>query len=262
MPRITLLLGKRPKPGTLLDAVADLLVSAGPTVNVLLPHDHAVAIDDLRDETLVVQRGLRDDVSALLDDAHAAALPLCNPWPSERLLRDRMAWRGALEAAGIPIPDAIEVPDWDDVLSHAGSEQVVVKSLVGPGRGETVMPGSAATLPATAPFDGPYLVEELLEFDQVDRKLYVIGGEVRGLLKGSTLEHTHSTSGDAFTPGPELAELALRTRAALDAHLVGVDVVETPAGAVVVDVNSFPGYRGVEDAERLVAEHLLSHITA
>ena len=262
MPRITLLLGKRPKPGTLLHDVAERLSRAGPTVSLRLPHDETVDPADLRGQALIVQRGLNDDVAPLLDDAHAGSLTLCNPWPAEQLLRDRTAWRAALEDAGVPVPGATEVTGWDEVLGHAGRGAIVVKSLVGPGRGETVMPGTAATLPGEAPFEGPYIVEELLDFDGTDRKLYVVGDEVRGLLKRSTLEHTHSPAGEPFSPADELVELALRTRQALGAHLVGVDVVETPEGAVVVDVNSFPGYRGIADADRLVAEHLLAHVTA
>ena len=143
MPRITLLLGKRPKPGTLLHDVAERLSRAGPTVSLRLPHDETVDPADLRGQALIVQRGLNDDVAPLLDDAHAGSLTLCNPWPAEQLLRDRTAWRAALEDAGVPVPGATEVTGWDEVLGHAGRGAIVVKSLVGPGRGETVMPGTA-----------------------------------------------------------------------------------------------------------------------
>lgn len=34
------------------------------------------------------------------------------------------------------------------------------------------------------------------------------------------------------------------------------------AGPVVVDVNDFPGYRGIPDAPALVAEHLLTRLKA
>lgn len=261
-PRITLLLGKPPRRGTLLAEVAEHLASAGTTVRLRLPHDAPVAHDDLVGEALVVQRGLADAVDPLLEAAHADGTTLCNPWPAERILRDRLAWRAALREADIPIPEATTTDDWATVVELADGGDVVAKSLSGPGRGETVLSGTGETLPRAAPFAGPYIVEERLEFDGLDRKLYVVGDEVRGLLKASTLELPHGAPGEPFQPAPHLVELALRTREALGAHLVGVDVVETPTGGRVVDVNSFPGYRGVADADRLVAGHLLAHVNA
>lgn len=48
----------------------------------------------------------------------------------------------------------------------------------------------------------------------------------------------------------------------LGGHLLGVDVIATPAGPVVVDVNGFPGFRGIEDAPALVAAHIRAHADA
>lgn len=107
---------------------------------------------------------------------------------------------------------------------------------------------------------GPYLVEELIEHDGTDRKLYVAGSQVFGLLKPSTLTHGHTTEGTPFEVRPDLADLARRTLYHLDLHLAGVDLVIGPEGPVVVDVNNFPGYRGVAGAAVAVADHLLNHL--
>lgn len=82
---------------------------------------------------------------------------------------------------------------------------------------------------------------------------------MRGLLKPSTLTHEHTTDGEAFTPDHDLVGLALAVAGALNGHMLGVDVIRTPAGPVVVDVNGFPGFRGVEGAAPLVAEHIEAH---
>lgn len=50
------------------------------------------------------------------------------------------------------------------------------------------------------------------------------------------------------------------TAAALDLHLVGVDVVVGDAGPFVVDANPFPGYRSVDGAAESITGHLLSHL--
>ena len=42
----------------------------------------------------------------------------------------------------------------------------------------------------------------------------------------------------------EVEEIALRAGAALGLGLYGLDMIENPAGPVVVDLNYFPGYKG------------------
>lgn len=261
-PSVTLLLGKPPKPGTLLDEVVAQLASQRCTVTVRLPHEEAVEIEDLADQTLVVHRGLHSAVAPLLQEAHARGVALCNPWPADRLLRDRRAWRDVLERAEIPQPPSSTVERWAGVLTVAEKEHVVAKSFAGPGRGVQVLAGTGRTLPGDAPFAGPYLVESRLASDGTDRKLYLAGDSVRGLLKPSTLEREHTTAGTPFQPDDELVDLAGRVRDALGAHVFGVDLIGTPSGPVVVDVNGFPGFRGVVGAARVVSEHLLAHAAA
>ncbi|MDO5535702.1 MAG: hypothetical protein Q4F65_13765, partial [Propionibacteriaceae bacterium] len=124
------------------------------------------------------------------------------------------------------------------------------------GRGEGVL---ASVLPPHPVTEGPYVVEECIAHDGIDRKLYVAGAEVFGLLKPSTLLAEHTTSGEPFHPDDALRALALAATAAVGLHLAGVDVVIGPDGPVVVDVNPFPGYRGVAGAADAVAAHLAAH---
>lgn len=257
--RFSLLLGKPPKPGSLLAEVIDDLTADGSTVDVLLPHEQSVDPGSLHGQDLVVHRGLHTTLTPLLGALHDRGVPLCAPFGADELLRDRRLWHARLAEAGLPVPPAEEHADWASVHSTARRGEIVVKALSGPGRGSQVLAGTAATLPAEAPFTGPYLVEPRLAADDIDRKLYVAGGEVRGLLKPSTLTHPHATSGEPFTPDRELVDLALSAGRALGVHLFGADVLRTPNGPALIDVNAFPGFRGVQGAPALVAAHLREH---
>ncbi|PZP13750.1 MAG: hypothetical protein DI611_14045 [Brachybacterium faecium] len=261
-PHIALLLGKPPKPGTLLAEVTEDLAAHGMPATLHLPHDQALDPAQLDGADLVVHRGLHTSVAPLLAAIHDRDTPMCNPWPADQLLRDRRPWHAELERAGVPVPPSVTVEAWAEVRQTAGTEHVVAKALAGPGRGATVVAGNSATLPADPPFLGPFLVEPRLATDGTDRKLYVAGDQVRGLLKPSTLEHPHTTSGTPFRPDAALTELALETARVVGGHLLGVDVIATPNGPVVVDVNGFPGFRGVEDAPALVAAHIREHAGA
>lgn len=270
--RIAFLLGKKPRPGTIVAEVIDLLASPNPgddevpdqdrrpmiSCEVLLPHDQLVRPVDTQDVDLVVHRGLSGADEDLLSTLDVMGTPLCNPWTGISHLRNRAALHAALEAADVPSPRGDVHQTWADVLGEERRRRVVVKAVTGPGRGHGVLP---SPLPEEPPMDGPYLVEELIEHDGTDRKLYVAGDHVVGLLKPSTLTHGHTTQGRPFDVSPGLSELARRTLQHLDLHLAGVDVVIGPDGPVVVDVNAFPGYRGVEGAARAVAAHLLHHLS-
>lgn len=258
-PRLALLLGKPPAPGTLLAEVVTEMTAAGWDAEVLLPHEQTLDPDSLLEQDLVVHRGLHTSLTPLLGAIHDRGIPLCTPFAADELLRDRRAWHARLASAGLPVPPAVERADWASALETGRGGEIVVKALSGPGRGSQVLAGTADTLPADAPFPGPYLIEPRLPADDTDRKLYIAGTAVRGLLKPSTLTHPHVTAGTPFVPNEELTELALEVGHALGAHLFGVDVLATPDGPVVIDVNAFPGFRGVDGAPALVAAHLREH---
>jgi ribosomal protein S6--L-glutamate ligase len=55
---------------------------------------------------------------------------------------------------------------------------------------------------------------------------------------------------------PEVRDAALKTGRALGLGLYGLDVIESSDGPYVVDVNYFPGYKGVPDAGALIADYI------
>jgi|SRR5690625_3013813 len=132
-PRITLLLGKPPRPGTLLAEVARDLEARGHPVTLRLPHEQAVRVEDLYGEGLVVHRGLRGELAPLLAAAHEHGVRMCNSWPADRLLRDRRSSWDALTRARVPVPPATWVNSWAEVLARGGAGPVVAKAMAGPG---------------------------------------------------------------------------------------------------------------------------------
>lgn len=106
------------------------------------------------------------------------------------------------------------------------------------------------------------LLQPFVTNEGVDRKLYIAGRAVRGLLKSWPLHHGHVTTGTPFAPDAELTALAQRVGEVVGLELYGVDLLLGEAGPVIVDVNPFPDFRGVADAPRLIAEHLLHRVYA
>lgn len=256
---IAFLVGKKPRPETIITETIAVLESRGVPCRVLLPHDGEVGLADLDGVSLIVHRGLSHRADPLLTALAAEGLPLCNPWTGSLNLRDRATTSQALLDAGLPAPSGTVLSTWSEVLEAATGRHVVVKAVHGPGRGRGVIHDP---LPHEPPMPGPFLVENWIEHDGIDRKLYIAGHWVRGLLKPSTLTHEHTTSGTSFEVDPELAVLGRNAAAGVGVHLAGVDVVIGPDGPMVVDVNVFPGFRGVDGSAEAVADHLLDHADA
>jgi ribosomal protein S6--L-glutamate ligase len=111
-----------------------------------------------------------------------------------------------------------------------------------------------------------FLAQEYLENDGWDLKLYGIGTKVWAVHKPSPVDF--SGPGPAVvrpTKGAELVELdaqlkdiALTCGRACGLELWGVDVVVTPKGPYVIEVNDFPTYSAVPDAGQAIARHVLT----
>lgn len=62
--------------------------------------------------------------------------------------------------------------------------------------------------------------------------------------------------GEPFTITPELRDLALRCGRAFGLELFGIDLIISSGQPYVVDVNSFPGFKGVPDAALRLADYI------
>ena len=254
-PRISLVLGRPPGPASVMTDVVRLLREAGAHVVLEGPDPDGA---DLLDADLVVLK----DLPARSLQALAAWGPLpflttvqcLNPPAAalDCLDKDRV-WR-LLSDAGVPVPASRPVASWDEVRTAAAAGPVVVKPREGEqGEGVLLLAGPAPAGPVGA---GPWLVQERVTGDALDRKLYVVGDAVLGVQR--TWPAPADRSGTAFEPDADLTALARAAAAALGLEVCGVDVLVTPAGPVVVDVNAFPGFKGVPGAAERLAAHLLA----
>src|SRR5690606_38765507 len=182
---VLLLLGKPPRPGTVVLEVVEGLRAAGAVVHVHLPHEERTRSRPA-EVALVVHRGLSRSAQAEVATWQARGVRVCNPWGGTVLARDRSGTAEALAAAGVRTPVTTRATSWSDVLDLADRRRstggVVVKGPGSRGRGAAVL---VDPLPDGAPGDGPWTVEERVPSDGTDHKLYVAGSWVGGLRKPS-----------------------------------------------------------------------------
>jgi ribosomal protein S6--L-glutamate ligase len=100
--------------------------------------------------------------------------------------------------------------------------------------------------------DEPVVIQEFAAGDGWDIKLWVIDQQIFAARRRTPLE-PNAPKEDIPVPEQELpAEWAHITREigrVFDLRLYGVDLLITERGPMIVDVNSFPGFRGVPGAD-------------
>ncbi|MDX8355654.1 hypothetical protein [Cognatiyoonia sp. IB215182] len=163
-----------------------------------------------------------------------------------------------LRAIGLPVPETETHSAWEAVRSRSTTGSIFVKAVSGvEGRGAGVS-AFCNGAPPEPPFPGPWHVETTQLSDGFDRKLYVAGDQVFGLLKPWPRRDDAPTL--QFEPTNEMAALALKVGQAVGSEIYGVDLVGKGDVFSIVDVNPFPGFRGVAGAPQAIARYIANRV--
>jgi ribosomal protein S6--L-glutamate ligase len=257
-PLIGFLLGVRPGPHSVLPKVVSSLRDRGAHVSLALYRQPDGLPTSLFAADVVVLRGLAAAGIRAALAFEEQGIRCCNSVVSTARARDKPDAFAALLDAGVPVPRTEVTTDWVDVCRRAVRRNgVVVKSANG-SRGAGVLVAAADPLPARPPFAGPYLLQDFVPHSAPDRKVYVIGDRIAGVMRPWPPAGIADKIGCPFTPDPEERAVALAAGGALRLEIYGVDLIASKDGPVVVDVNAFPGFKGVPEAERDLANYLLT----
>ena len=114
----------------------------------------------------------------------------------------------------------------------------------------------------SSPIHSVFYVQEFVPKPDRDLRAFVVGDEVvAAMYRHSTDWRTNAARGasaEKAPHSPELVELALRAAAAVGGGVLAVDLMETPSGLVVHEVNPTPEFKtlaaatGVDVAGRIV----------
>lgn len=230
------------------------LATQGVITQLHLPHQASTVLPDWLDEVdLVVHRGLKREVLEAL--TVGAPHHFINPLGASLTIHNRLWLYQALISAGLPTPPTTAAKTWTEVTRQVAQRQVVIKAQDGwRGRGSGVL--LDIPLPQTPPFAGPFIVQDYVPNDSIDHKLYVIGKKVFGLYKQTRRDGSRVAA--AFSPGPHLTRLAMGVGQTLNLMIYGVDVLVNDAGHSIIDVNPFPGFRGVTGASKQLSNYLVT----
>jgi ribosomal protein S6--L-glutamate ligase len=181
---------------------------------------------------------------------------MLNPYPNCATTQNKFIASRVLRAAGVPTPDTWAMTQPALLEPELARRPLLVKPYMGHrGAGIHIVRDAAGLASAAASGSYPMIVQEYIPGPGEDLKVYVVGEQVFAVSKPFS-ESSFAVAGRPVPVEPEVRDAALRTGAALGLGLYGLDVIESPDGPFVVDVNYFPGYKGVPDAAPMIADYV------
>ena len=243
--------------------IADQLLQWGHDVDLLEPQAMVTCLNDLSKQSYdaYVLKSLADGPGlSILEAAEAAGIPTINNSRSIRLVRDKAVAAAFARAHGLPIPPTYFVahPRLLEQIPETDYPIVVKPSNGSSCRGVYRLnnPADLSALVIAEANDSFFLAQRYAENSGFDMKVYVTGTEVyAAIAKKSPL---HSDVEEHFVPlTPQVRKLALEVGKLFGLDIYGVDIVETPQGPAILDINDFPSFGGVPRAVVRVAEYVL-----
>jgi ribosomal protein S6--L-glutamate ligase len=256
--KLSFLLVRRvpPVPSPVLVEVFQRLARKGFSIEAGIPEEQLVRSDLLAvDHDLYVVKSHTELALSLAAVLHDRGARLLNPYAPCVSAQDKVTAAARLRAAGIPAPATWVTGELDLLAPVVEERPLIVKPWRGHrGAGVTVVrnPHELAQL---EPLAQPVVVQEYVAGDGEDRKLYVVGGEVFCVRKPFSAT-SFTRPGRPCPVSDELRDVAVRCGRVFGLGLYGLDVIEGPDGPVVVDLNYFPGYKGVPHVAPLIADYI------
>ncbi len=179
------------------------------------------------------------------------------------MVADKLHTHQVLAENGMPTPTTMlaKFPVDIDLIERTIGFPVVVKTLLGSN-------GSGVFLIENAPAfnDLMELIGETNPNIQIifqkfvanskgrDLRLFVVDGEVVASMerraRDGGFKANYSTGGTVqeFIPDEQAVEMAVRTAQLLDIQVAGIDLLFTDGGYTICEANTFPGFKGLEQA--------------
>jgi ribosomal protein S6--L-glutamate ligase len=249
------------------------LRSRGHHVTLLDPQSATFQLGDdrwLSGLDLVVARGRSWELLCLVSWAETRGIPTLNTRSAIAAVHNKAEMGVALAAARVPMPRTFLGPVRmlaSSVRASGGSFPIVLKPIFGDnGQGIRVV-HDEAELESTEWPEPVALAQELVAGDGYERKVYGIGDDVWVVRRPSlllldkasrsSLRAGEQPRSENVAVKPPERELARHCSRVFGLELYGLDCIETPEGPVVLEVNEFPNYTGVPDANERLAEYVL-----
>ena len=256
------------------------LKASGADVEVVTERSGLIDLENFRfDYDAYLFKSHSPLAESLAAAAHYRGARLLNEYPATMKVRDKVLTCTLLLQAGIPTPRTFVTDSIETLRPVVRQMPVVVKPYRGRrGMGievclneaefDALVARRAADVSGDEDDggeDGTALGERLIfaqeyeEHEPFDYKAYAIGDYVYAIKRVFPAKTKEEKLGTPVGDDPELADLVRRCGRLFGLQLYGVDLVKTPKGYSVIEVNCFPGYKGVPEGGERIANFILEN---
>ena len=176
-----------------------------------------------------------------------------------------------LEDNGIPVPRTAVTENVDEALKAFNElgEDVIVKPIFGSrGIGSTRLkdPEIASTISSAITFyHGVIYLQEFVHHGFSDIRAFVVGDRVvaamRRVANSWKTNYSQGARPEQIRLDKSMEEMAIKSAKLIECKIAGVDILESPRGPLVVEVNSQPGWRGLQSVMRVnIADEIVDFV--
>jgi ribosomal protein S6--L-glutamate ligase len=248
---------RSPKPrNAVLEELFAVLTQRGFDVTEGIPDTAVQDLDITPRHDLYILKARTKLAVSIAGALHQRGARLLNPYPSCVMLLNKIVATAAMRHEGIPTPRSWAATDLS-LFSTAITERgpLIIKPFDGIHSQGIRVVSDPDQFRGVAPTDGPVLVQEFVEGCTERLKIHCVGERVFATWKPFSLGGTH-VPGQPRAVSDEVHEIARRCGTLFGVGLYGLDVLIGRDGPVVVDVNSFPGYKGVPGIAPVMADYI------
>jgi RimK family alpha-L-glutamate ligase len=221
-----------------------------------------------------IGRGSLEEIIFRMDLLHRLqrlGMLIVNPPLSIERSVNKYCTLALLEENGLPVPKTIATENHEEALKafHELGNDIVMKPLFGSrGIGSTRIsdPEIAARIFRAVSFHhGVLYLQEFIHHGVSDVRAFVIGDQVIAAMhRVAETWKTNISLGAKPTPlkiDREKEDLAVRAAKVVGCKVAGVDILESDRGPVIVELNSQPGWRGLQSVTSVnIAEEIVRYV--
>jgi ribosomal protein S6--L-glutamate ligase len=208
---------------------------------------------------------------SLIEHMEVAGIRVVNPCYAFRRARDKYATQYTLEAAGLPIPTTYTTESMADAYHASEMYREFIYKPILSSMGKGSMKFSDPDLAYNAykmldRYSQPLILQKYVQNPGRDIRVFVIGEEVIGSAykyKAEGKWKTNVAQGGRMVGEKvpdDILELGLNATQVMGLDYSGVDVMESPDGPVVLEVNGSPGWQALNLAANIkVADEIVRY---